>query len=187
MVEKLFGSGSRVRILQLLLLHPERTFYIREIARLLGEQMNAVRRELGNCEQLGIVTAIEKQRKKYYTIVPDHVMTNVLRQMLVTALWCFEPEYIEALKNAGSLQGLYVLGFFVGNTEAPVDVCIIGDVSSAKMKGIVEFWETQLHTHLRYTIMSKDEYMYRLSVSDRFLHSIVQAPHIELISPKDRR
>ncbi|MCW1930430.1 MAG: winged helix-turn-helix domain-containing protein [Candidatus Kerfeldbacteria bacterium] len=185
MIEKLFGSRSRVRILQLLMLHPEQRFYIREIARMLNEQMNAVRRELNNCEKLGIVTASEHQRKKYYSVAANHNMIPFLRNLLVTALWTYDEAYIKALTEAGTVSGLLVLGFFMGNhNDAPVDVCIIGDISSDKVRPLVEVWEKELHTHLRYTMMAKDEYAYRLSVSDRFLHSITQAPHIELISPK---
>lgn len=184
MIEKLFGSRSRVRILQLLMLHPDQRFYIREIARMLDEQMNAVRRELTNCEKLGIVVASEHQRKKYYSVVADHKMVPFLRNLLVTALWMYEEPYMKALTEAGTINGLFVLGFFMGSNDTPVDVCIIGDIPSEKVRPLVEEWEKQLHTHLRYTMMAKDEYAYRLSVSDRFLYSITQAPHIELISPK---
>lgn len=185
MIEKLFGSRSRVRVLQLLALHPEQAFYIREIARSLNEQMNAVRRELHNCEALGIVQSTTQQRKKYYSIAKDHVVVPFLRNTLVSALWLYDPQYLKALRALGTVHEVLLLGFFVGNAEdVPVDVCIIGDMTSEHMKPLVDVWEAQMHTHLRYTIMSKDEYAYRTSVADRFLYSITQAPHIRLIAPR---
>ena len=48
MLEHLFGSKTRVRLLRLFLHHPEEAFFVRELARKTHFQMNAVRRELEN-------------------------------------------------------------------------------------------------------------------------------------------
>ena len=55
MLEKLFGSKSRVKILKLFLLHPNQSFYIRQLARDLKLQLNSVRRELENLEKFGLL------------------------------------------------------------------------------------------------------------------------------------
>ncbi|MDD4412810.1 MAG: hypothetical protein PHR00_04155 [Patescibacteria group bacterium] len=55
MLDKLFGSNARVKLLKLFLLHPNERFYIREIARELDLQLNSVFRELNNLEDLGLL------------------------------------------------------------------------------------------------------------------------------------
>ncbi len=55
MLAKLFGSKSRVKILKLFLLHPEEKYYIRQISRDQGLQINSVRRELENLEKFGLL------------------------------------------------------------------------------------------------------------------------------------
>ena len=55
MLDKLFGSNARVKLLKLFLLHPEQRFYIREIARELDLQLNSVFRELNNLEEMGLL------------------------------------------------------------------------------------------------------------------------------------
>ncbi|MCD4762031.1 hypothetical protein K8R32_03675 [bacterium] len=55
MLGKLFGSNTRVRILKLFLIHPEQSFYIRQISRELKLQLNSVRRELENLEKFGLL------------------------------------------------------------------------------------------------------------------------------------
>ncbi len=57
MLGHLFGSKSRVKILKLFLLHPEDKYYIRQIARDLGLQINSVRRELENLEDFGLLVS----------------------------------------------------------------------------------------------------------------------------------
>lgn len=57
MLDKLFGSNARVRLLKLFLLHPEERYFIREIARELDLQLNSVFRELNNLEEMGLLTS----------------------------------------------------------------------------------------------------------------------------------
>ncbi len=58
MLNKLFGSNARVKILKLFLSHPEGKFYIRQIARQLNLQLNSVRRELDNLEAFGLLKSV---------------------------------------------------------------------------------------------------------------------------------
>lgn len=55
MLDKLFGSHTRVKLLKLFLLHHKQRYYIREIARNLSLQLNSVHRELVNLEEIGII------------------------------------------------------------------------------------------------------------------------------------
>jgi len=57
MIEKLFGSNARVKILKTFLLHPEKKYYIRQLTRDLKLQVNSVRRELENLEEFGLLVS----------------------------------------------------------------------------------------------------------------------------------
>lgn len=63
MLEKLFGSKARVKILKLFLLHSNEKYYIRQLSRDLNLQLNSVRRELENLEKFGILTSDAKDSK----------------------------------------------------------------------------------------------------------------------------
>ena len=67
MLERLFTSRTRVKLLQLLLLHPEREIHIREICRITGLNINAVRRELANLEELGLLHSRNAGNARFYT------------------------------------------------------------------------------------------------------------------------
>ncbi len=57
MLDKLFGSKARVKILKLFLLNPNKKYYIRQLARDLKLQLNSVRRELENLEEFGLLVS----------------------------------------------------------------------------------------------------------------------------------
>ncbi|MBP9813417.1 transcriptional regulator [Candidatus Saccharibacteria bacterium] len=68
MIEQLFGSKTRVKLLQLFYKNPNRSFYVREITRKIDEQINSVRRELANLLSIGIITSDNSDNKLYYEV-----------------------------------------------------------------------------------------------------------------------
>ena len=72
MFEQLFGSKTRVKLLQLFYSNPNRSFYVREITRKIGEQINSVRRELSNLLSIGIITSDATQNRLYYEVNQDY-------------------------------------------------------------------------------------------------------------------
>ena len=64
MLDSIFGSKTRVKILKLFLLNPNQKYYIRQLARDLDLQVNSIRRELENLESFGLlVSSIGKENK----------------------------------------------------------------------------------------------------------------------------
>ncbi len=68
MIEQLFGSKTRVKLLQLFYTNPNRSFYVREITRKIDEQINSVRRELANLLSIGIIVSDNTNNKLYYEV-----------------------------------------------------------------------------------------------------------------------
>src|SRR6476660_2368986 len=68
MIEQLFGSKTRVKLLQLFYSNPNRSFFVREITRKIDEQINSVRRELSNLLSIGIITSDDMNNKLYYEV-----------------------------------------------------------------------------------------------------------------------
>lgn len=68
MIEQLFGSKTRVKLLQLFFQNPNRSYYVREITRKIDEQINSVRRELANLLSIGIITSDANNNRLYYEV-----------------------------------------------------------------------------------------------------------------------
>src|SRR5438132_5848571 len=72
MIEQLFGSKTRVKLLQLFYSNPNRSYYVREITRKIDEQINSVRRELANLLSIGIITSEANNNRLYYEVNQDY-------------------------------------------------------------------------------------------------------------------
>src|SRR5437870_4054888 len=72
MFEQLFGSKTRVKLLQLFYSNPNRSFYVREITRKIDEQINSVRRELANLLSIGIIKSEPNNNRLYYEVNQEY-------------------------------------------------------------------------------------------------------------------
>ncbi len=189
MIDALFGSKTRVKLLHLFLNNPGKSFYVREITRLIDEQINSVRRELSNMLSVGIITSENNDNKLYYEINQRYEYYVPLRAI-------FADEHIEAKAAAASApkQGwadsfeqlpgvriVVVAGVLVRGSASIVDVLVVGDVPAAKLTAAIKAAEKQEGRELNYTAMPYEEFYYRLSVRDKFVTEIINGKHSVLV------
>ena len=187
MIDALFGSKTRVKLLHLFLNNPGKAFYVREITRLIDEQINSVRRELSNMLEVGIITSDSADNKLYYEINQRYTYYVPFRAI-------FANEHIEAsteikagsswqdlLKNITGLRLAVLAGVLVQGSASTVDVLLVGDLPSVKVKNAIKQIEKSEARELNYTVLTYDEFYYRLSVRDKFITEILTGKHAVLL------
>lgn len=172
-LKALFSSQTRVKLLSVFLLHPEEEYFIRQLTRLLNEQINSIRRELENLRKIGLVKARNKNRKKFYKADTSFLFFEELRAMFGKEVKGDESPTVRSLKKLPGLQFLELAGVFVG-THSKVDLLIVGDVK----KEVVELLLGQDPSmkNVKYSLFTKADFLYRLSLRDRFILEIVNDP-----------
>ncbi len=189
MLEHLFGSKTRLKLLQLFFRHPDRAFFVREICRMVGSHLNAVRRELSNLEHLGIIAVTDKQevpdydqgseRAKYYILQKDFLLFGELKSLLLKAQVMEEQAFVSDLKSKGGLIKLFVLtGIFTDEPQTNTDILLVGKVKPVSTSKIIRDYEKSIDRPIRYTIMTEEEYNERKEIGDKFLYSILESKHI---------
>lgn len=171
-LKALFSSQTRIKLLSIFLLHPEDEYFIRQLTRLLNEQINSIRRELENLRKIGLVKARHRNRKKYYKADPSFVFFQELRSMFAKDVRG-ENATISSIKMLPEVQYLLLAGIFVG-TQSKVDLLIVGDVK----KEVIELLLSQDPSmkSVKYSLFPKADFLYRLSLNDRFILEIVSDP-----------
>ncbi len=188
MIEQLFGSKTRVKLLRLFYGNPNRSFYVREITRKIDEQINSVRRELANLLSIGIITSDTVNNRLYYEVnqkfafyapllaifggkadVP--AVASESRQAVAVAT-SSEPAEIKAL---GNVELALYTGQFTRDESTGIDLLIVGNVNPNKLQKFVTELEVKEGKEIRYALFSLDEYRYREQINDRFAMNIRSA------------
>lgn len=188
MIEQLFGSKTRVKLLRLFYGNPNRSFYVREITRKIDEQINSVRRELSNLLQAGIITSDTTNNRLYYEVNQKFEFFDPL-----TVIFGGAPGRQAApkssskvkasaasdgpadLKELGNIQLALYTGQFTRDESSGVDLLIVGDVNPNKLSKFVGELEAKEGKEIRYAVLSLDDFKYREQIKDRFVSSIRSA------------
>lgn len=187
MIDALFGSKTRVKLLHLFLNTPGQSFYVREITRKIDEQINSVRRELSNMLAVGIITSDSADNKLYYQVNQRYEYYVPLRAIFGDGL--IETNIVPASSDSTSselsttirgIPGLtlaILAGVLVRGATSSVDVVLVGNVPNSKVKAAMAVLETLEGRDINYSVLSYDEFYYRLSVRDRFITEILNGKH----------
>jgi len=181
MLEHLFGSRTRVKLLRLFLANPDQQWFVRELTRVIHEHINSVRRELQQLEKFGLVAGKLIERKKYYQVNAQFILYPELKALFVKSRVTVEKGFIEKLAGSGQAHYLALLGYFVDDAASAVDLFIVGSLSKVTLQKLLDDFKLQFGRELRYTLMTDVEYRYRHDVTDRFLFTILHSPKIVLI------
>jgi predicted nucleotidyltransferase len=209
MVDQLFGSKTRVKLLQLFFTNPNRSFYVREITRKIDEQINSVRRELSNLLSIGIITSDPNNNRLYYEVNQEYEYYQPLAMMFggIKVAPAAKPtkkgeEQVEepkvkasealpehplakAVRSTGRVDLAVLTGQFTRDDTAGIDVLIVGDVNASKVEKFISELEEAEKKELRYTFMPLDNYEYRLQIKDRFIGNVLDAKKQVIINSQN--
>ena len=214
MIEQLFGSKTRVKLLQLFYNNPNRSFYVREITRKINEQINSVRRELANLLSIGIIKSDQSNNRLYYEVNQSYeyyaplamifggvTVAPAAKASKKTAKTAEEkakslpagrqadvtPEHPMAkdVRGVGKVELAILTGQFTRDGRTGVDVLIVGDINQAKADKFITELEKAENKELAYTTMPLSTYQYRLQIKDRFISDVLAAKKQVIINTQD--
>jgi hypothetical protein len=200
MIEQLFGSKTRVKLLQLFYSNPNRSFYVREITRKIDEQINSVRRELANLLNVGIITSDTNNNRLYYEVNQSYEyydpflaifgkdgtggvtpVKNSKKTTTPTAAATGSSSDADRMKALGHLEVVIYTGQFTRDEASGIDMLIVGDINQNALQKFVTELEIQEGKDIRYTVMPMTEFTYRRQIKDRFLTTVLDSKKQVLI------
>ena len=189
MIDALFGSKTRVKLLHLFFNNPGKAFYVREITRLIDEQINSVRRELANMLEVGAITSDSADNKLYYEVnqryeyyAPFRAMFGDVKQAAAPQqAKSTIPDWQKAISKLSGVRVAIAAGILVKGSASQVDLLLVGDLSAAKVKALMGLIEKSEGRDVSYSVLSYDEFYYRLSVRDKFIIAVLTNKHDVII------
>ncbi len=205
MIDALFGSKTRVKLLHLFLNNTNKSFYVREITRIVDEQINSVRRELSNMLSVGIITSDTSDNKLYYRVRKDYEHLEALRAIFSDKKFISKKGQKSGAEKGiatadgnsqklsddagwsvilGDLPGVRIVvaaGSLVNGSKSNVDLLIAVDSVSSKLKDSVALIEKDQGRNLNYSILPYDEFYYRFSIHDKFITDILRSVHVVVV------
>ena len=187
MIEQLFGSKTRVKLLQLFYSNPNRSFYVREITRKIDEQINSVRRELANLLSIGIIASDTNNNRLYYEVNQTYENYDPLVALFggegdadapkatkgKTKVTKQQDKADQPIKALGNVELALYTGQFTRDERSGIDMLVVGDINQTQLSKYITELEQKEGKEIRYALMPLSEYRYRDQIKDRFLSDVL--------------
>lgn len=188
MLEKLFGSRLRARVIGWLFTHPDERFFVRQLTKLLDEDSTNLSRELAKLEELGFLTSRLEGRQKYYQANAKSPMFEELKGLAVktTGLADHLRKALKPLRN--QIQIAFIHGSFArgeATAESDVDLILAGSLSSRDAAACLVRTGTKLGREMNYTVYDPKEFKKKAKEKQHFITEVLKAPKIFLIGSED--
>lgn len=183
----LFISKTRVKLFQVFLSNPKKIFYVRELVRLTGEQINAVRRELERMEKKKMASKEKRGNRLYYSFRRDYLFFDNLLA-LVGKTTGLGGDMIKNQRKIGKLKFAMLSGRFLRGLpreKNEVDLLIVGQVVLPQVASLVRAEEARRKQEINYTVMAEEEFDFRKRRRDPFILRVLSGPKVMLIGNEE--
>jgi predicted nucleotidyltransferase len=199
MLEKLFTSKTRVKLLQLFVLNPAKRFTQAEITSNLKLKPAALKNELENLQKLGLISSAsqaadsatesdekENRRPPQFMSNTEFTLFDELRALIIKSQFLNQQSLIERISRLGRVKLLLLTGVFVNNPLSPIDLLVVGRINKAQLVKQIRELERELGKELNFTYLDTSEFIYRRNMTDVFLYDILEGKKIILIDELNR-
>ncbi len=186
MLKALFSSNTRVKLLTLFFTNPEKDFYLREIEKLIKENITSVRRELISLKKIGLFDEYSKGNNKYYKLNKDFPFYSELKNIIfkTTGIKGVLEQILKKIKNIklSFIYGSYAKG--IENEKSDIDLMIIGSPNYTQTLKSLKNIEKKLNREIDFIIYNEKEFAKKLK-DNYFVRTVVKSPKINLINNVD--
>ncbi len=204
-LEKLFGSGARVKLLRFFLLSPEKIFEPKEAAKILRVSSGSASREARFLLSIGFLkkasrtdvfvkknrnkSKIIKKRVKGIQLSPTFPYLLALRNLIVGALPASRERMLKFFKNKSKIKLLILGGVFTDDFSVDIldgsgrlDLLIAGELKKGAVEKFIKKMEAEVGKELNWTLLGTREFEQRLAMHDKLIRDILDYPHEFLIN-----
>ncbi len=183
MLRHLFVSKVRVKLLQVFFSQPDKPCYGRQLSRRLGEQINAIRRELENLQEIGLLKSEKRGNRIYFYLNKDFIHYEALL-LLVLKTTDLGQAIIKNQSRLGKIKWVFFSKNFAQHLpvdKEEIDIFFVGEVIMPELSALVAQEEKKREREINYSVMDEAEFRFRYSGKDPFLTSLLMVPRFTIL------
>ncbi len=194
MLERIFGSELKIKIINFLLSQPaSQVFSYTEIAKNLNLRGSIWRRELDDLFDLGLLKSLKSEGQKlekvnsdkrkdkiFFTLDTNFFIFPEIQSLFSKSRVLLSKKIFSEIEAQCHPQLILLSGKFVNKLNTPIDLLIVGNISRRIFSKFLAELEIAMGEELNYSIMTEEEFKYRRYVMDIFLYNIIDGEKLIL-------
>jgi hypothetical protein len=182
-LENLFGSREKARLLRFFLQNPEKEFDLKEIARRTMLNGPLAKKEIFNLNKIKFILTRARKGKNFYILNQSFNFYPELKNLIAKSNIYPQCKSLAKLKGVGNIKYAGISGVFINYHKSKADMVLVGeDISRGRLKNLMNNLEAEIGREINFVLMNGEEMKYRLNMLDKFLLEFFEGPHEELIN-----
>jgi predicted nucleotidyltransferase len=175
-------TKNQTLILEIFFNDPGKSYYLRELARMVGKQPGVFQKDINKLVESGILTDEYRGNNRFFKLNKDHPLYNELKSIFLKTVGAVG-KLREILKNVKNINFAFIYGSFAKEKEdslSDIDLMIIGSPDEDVLLEKISALERKLKREINYSIFSLEDFKKGLRKKDVFLEEIISSPKIFL-------
>jgi hypothetical protein len=182
-LEVLFGSKERARLLRFFLQNPDAEYDFPDIVRRNMLKGANVKRELVILKNIKFIIQRSRKGKLSYQLNQSFNFYPELKLLIAKSNVYPQCKSIARIGKIGNIKLAVISGVFISYPKSKADMIIVGDaVSKARLNNLMEALEAEIGKEINFALMTSEEFKYRLNMLDKFILEFLEGPHEEVIN-----
>lgn len=186
-LKDIFISRVRVKLLEIFFSNLPEIYYVRQLVRATGEEINAVRRELNHLDTSGLLYKEARANRVYFGVRKNYLFFDEMLRLVAKTTGLGKVLVAQKAK-IGKVKFILVSARFVRRLPTKpgqVDLLLVGDIVLPQVAQIVRQFEQSLKREINYTAMTAAEFDFRKKRRDPFILSILSGSRILLAGEEE--
>jgi hypothetical protein len=163
-LKTILTSKTRCKLINIFFSRPRELYFVRQLVRLSGEEINSVRRELENLKNINLLLSEVRGNRLFYTPNIRHPLFPNLVSLAYKSL-----PFCEELSKADALVATYPFLLWDKVNSDKIDVILVGNLPLRTVESAMKSEEKRRESEFNYMVMDRDELRLRQSKRDPFL------------------
>ncbi|MDH7476493.1 MAG: hypothetical protein QHH09_03420 [Microgenomates group bacterium] len=187
MLDYIIPSKTRRKILELFYHHPNENYYLRKVVREVGEEVNAVKRELDILEKSKVLNKEKRLNKVFYFLNKNYLFYDEFNRIFTKTNLLSSLIY-KNLPKLGKIKFIALSTKFPKNLpikEDEIYLLLVGIIVVPEIANIIAEVEKNYGREINYSVMDEQEFNFRKKNNDPFIWRFLKQPKIMLVGSED--
>ena len=187
MLEYIITSKTRRAILKLFYQSPQDAYYLRDIVRRTGEEVNAVKREVDILTEAKVLESERRLNKIFFRLQKNYIFYEEFLRIFAKT----SPIANLIKENLPKLGKVFVLALslkYVKKLDIRSDEIYllgVGTIVLPELAQVISYCEQDFGREINYTVMTEDEFLFRKRNNDPFIWKFLRTPKVMLVGHEE--
>lgn len=176
-------TKNQILILKTFFNNPHKSYYLRELARILGKEPGVFQRDINKLEKEGFLKSHFQARSRFFALNKNHPLYAELRSIFSKTVG-IEAMLKRALSKIKGVSSAFIYGSYAQNTEgalSDIDMFVVGKVNEDKLIDVISQLEKQINREINYTLLTEEEFQKKIKERNSFVKNVLSKKTIKLL------